>query len=359
MNSAPKDLQQANQQGNKLKPDELKRLELSEKVELHRHLEGSLRLATLLELAPQVGIEVPIGLQLQSEKFLVTRPLKDLVTVLNKFWMTQSVLISEEILSRITYEAIEDAYQDGIRILELRYSPTFIQKNHDNLSFAAIHRAICKGVKQAEHLPLAVGLICILQRTLPLPLGESVCDFAIENKDSFVGIDLADDEDAAPTRAFEKIFKRAHVAGLSVTIHAGESSSPSAPQNVLDAIQILQAQRIGHGVQSIKNPEIMRILSEKKIPLELCLTSNWLTAAVPHLHAHPFRELMRAGVLVTINSDDPGIFGISLNHEYRLLRENFDLTDEEFDRCNDIAAHASFIPLAQKQKYWPRLIKSF
>jgi adenosine deaminase len=353
MNSALKDLQHGSLPGNILSADELKRLE---KVELHRHLEGSLRLSTLLELAPQVGIEVPKSPELQAEKFLVTQPMKDLVSVLNKFWMTQAVLTSEEILSRITFEAIEDAYTEGIRILELRYAPTFIQKNHEHLSFEKIHQAICNGLKQAERFPLATGLICILQRTLPLEVGETVCDFAIENRESFIGIDLADDEDAVPARAYQKIFDRAHSAGLAITIHAGESSSPSAPQNVLDAIQILHAQRIGHGVQSINNPSVLNVLREKKIPLELCLTSNWLTNAVPQIDAHPFRRLMEAGVLTTINSDDPGIFGISLSHDYQLLNEKYGFSKAEFDQCNDIAAQASFIPFQQRQKYWPRTI---
>lgn len=353
MNSDSSDLPQAGPHGKKLTADELKRLE---KVELHRHLEGSLRLSTLLELAPSVGIEVPKDFTAQAEKFLVTSQMKDLVSVLNKFWMTQSVLSSDEILTRITYEAIEDAYLEGIRILELRYSPTFIQKNHEHLSYQQIHQAIKRGVKLAEKMPIAVGLICILQRTLPLDVNERICHFAIDNKDSFIAIDLADDEDALPARDFEKIFLTAHRAGLPITIHGGESQSATAPQNVIDAIEILGAQRIGHGVQIVKNMQALNLVREKNIPLELCVTSNWLTHAVPSVGAHPFKKLMHAGILTTINSDDPGIFGIDLTHEYSLLQETHGFLLADFERCNDIAAQASFIPLIKRQKHWPRPI---
>lgn len=327
-----------------------------QKVELHRHLEGSLRFSTLLELAPQVGIEIPSNWQDQVDKFLVQTPMKDLATVLDKFWMTQSVLASEEILSRITFEAIEDAAKENIKILELRYAPTFIQKGHENLSYEHIHAAICKGMKFAQNLPIAVGLLGTIQRTLPVESAHKVCDFIMEHDDSFVGIDLADDEDAIPTRNFAPVFERAQKAGFPITIHSGESNTPTAPQNVIDAINLLGAQRIGHGLQIIKNAEALELVRRKHIPLEICVTSNWLTNAISSLYTHPIKELIAAGVLVTLNSDDPGIFGIDLTNDYDLLEDEYDFTVADFDRANDIAAQASFIPLVKKQKYWSRPI---
>jgi adenosine deaminase len=329
-----------------------------EKVDLHRHLEGSVRRSTLLELAPLVGIEVPRAVEAQDEKFLVKTPLRDLATVLNKFWMTQAVLTSEEIIARITFEAIEDAYNDGIRILELRYSPTFIQKNHENLSFEQIHSAVLRGVKMAEKWPLAVGLLCTIQRTLPLSVAEEVSAFALENAESFIGIDLADDEDAHPAKGFQNVFEKVLAAEFPVTIHAGESNSSLAPQNVMDAIEYLGARRIGHGVQVIKSPQAVDLVQRRRIHLEICVTSNWLTNDVQGLYAHPIRQLINAGVLVTVNSDDPGIFGIDLTNEYHLLSAHYQFSKADFDRCNDIAAQASFISLMKKQKHWPRPIHS-
>src|SRR5688572_25103065 len=137
------------------------------KVELHRHLELSLRASTIRELAPQFKIDIPDE-KVFKERFVIESPMKDLGTVLNKFLDTQLLLATEDILERITFEACEDAWNEGIDLLELRYAPTFVQYRHDDLSFEKIHRAIVKGKERAEKTyPMKVGLICIIQRILP------------------------------------------------------------------------------------------------------------------------------------------------------------------------------------------------
>ena len=147
------------------------------KVELHRHLELSIRHSTMKELAPTVGISIPDEESFHHH-FLITEPMSDLETVLSKFLNTQKLLFSAEILKRITYEIIEDAHKEGIRILELRYAPTFIKEKHDHFTFDKIHQAIDEGVKMAEKdFPIAVGLLCTIQRTLPLESAQFVGDF--------------------------------------------------------------------------------------------------------------------------------------------------------------------------------------
>lgn len=295
-----------------------------------------------------------------AERFLITEPMVNLGAVLNKFLDTQVLLNSTEILERITYECCWDAFHlEGIRILELRYSPTFIRQGHEHMTFEDIHEALMKGVKRAtQELPMAVGLICLIQRILPVPEAESVTQFAIDHRDSLIGLDLADNEDGFDSKPFAPFFLRAAAAGLGITVHSGEANVPKAPLYVKEAIEYLGAQRIGHGVQVYRDPEIMNYLAEKKIPLELCPTSNWLTQAVPTLQEHPFRKIMEAGVLTTINSDDPGIFNLDLVHEYQVLAEHHRFTLDEFEKCNDIAAQVSFIDHHQKQKVWPRPIST-
>lgn len=328
------------------------------KVELHRHFELTMRPQTLRELATALGLEVPVDEAQFRQAYLITEPMSDLETVLKKFLVTQRLLNSEEVLTRMAFEAIEDACNEGIRILELRFAPTFIHAGHAHLGFARILAAIEKGLAMARHLPISVGLLATIQRILPVGDAERVVDFVIEHRASVLGIDLADNEEGFDPAPFAAAFQRGKKAGLRITVHAGEAPSPQAGDRVRDAIELLGAERIGHGVQIVHSPAIMALARDRKIALELCPTSNWLTNAVPSLSAHPFRQLMEAGVPVTINSDDPGIFAIDLTNEYRVLRDLHGFTAAEFTRCNDVAAAASFIPVQQKQKNWPRPIVS-
>ena len=330
------------------------------KVELHRHLECSFRISTLRELAPAAGIDTPSDDDELRRKLLITEPTLNLESALVKFLATQKLLHSEENLTRLTFEAIEDAAKEGIRILELRFAPTYIQLNHGHLSFERIHRAICKGVELAKSLPIAVGLIVIVQRTTPFEVAAKVTDFAIANSGKKLGeiiaLDLADSEAGFQPRPFAPLFTKAKKAGLHITVHSGEANVPEAAGYIREAIELLGAERIGHGVQIYRDPTLMKLVTEKRIPLELCPTSNWLTSAVSSTATHPFRFLMEQGLLVTLNSDDPGIFAIDLTHEYEILAREHGFTKTEFERINDIAASASFIPLELKQTYWPRKI---
>lgn len=325
------------------------------KVELHNHLELSIRHSTIQELAPNIGIDASTR-DLLEKHFLIMEPMKDLGSVLNKFLDTQKLFTSTEIIERVTYEVCEDAYNMGTRILELRYAPTFLVDGHP-ISFIQAQEAIMKGIKKAEKdFPIAVGVICILQRTLDHKKAEEVCDFALANKEMFIGFDLADNEEGFDSKPFTPLFHKAKDAGLGITVHSGEANLPNAPRYVKEAIDHLGATRIGHGVQIYRDPSIMEYVKSKNVVLELCPTSNWLTQAVETTKAHPIRQIMEAGVLVTLNTDDAGIFNIDIVSEYELLQKEHSFTNEEFNRCNDIAASASFIDHEKKQKVWPRTI---
>ncbi len=330
------------------------------KVDLHRHLDCSIRPQTLRELLVAAGVSVPIEQAAFDAHYLVKEPMTDLGSVLRKFSAAQKALSSEAILTRVTRECIEDAALEGIRILELRYAPTFIQDGHEHLSFEQIHRAIVAGVQASRHLPVAVGLIAIVQRVKTVSVGQSVIDFAIEHRETFVGVDLADNEEGFEPKPFEAMFQKARSNGLHVTIHAGESMMASAADNVLTAIDLLGAERIGHGIQ-IANPkvprsdEVLREVVRRKIPLEVCPTSNVLTNAFPSIGGHSIRRLRDAGVPITINTDDPGVFDFNLSHEYDALADHLGFAAADFSACNEIAARASFIPLARRKEVWSGL----
>jgi len=327
-------------------------LEKMEKAELHRHLELCLRPDTIWELAPQFGIHLKSQREFQ-DRFMILEPMKDLGTVLNKFLDTQKLLASPEILERISFEACEDAYKnEGIRILELRYAPTFIQTGH-SMSFEQIHEAIVKGIERAEKTyPMAVGLICIVQRILPVKEAEKVIDFAIAHKQTFVGLDLADNEEGFDSKPFAPSFNKGRKAGLGITIHSGEAPHPKSPKWVMDAIEVLGAERIGHGVQIYRDESVMKSVRERGVVLELCPTSNMLTNAIPQLVDHPLKKLFDAGIAVTVNTDDPGIFNTNLNREFRIAHEIIGLSMQDLETCAHTAAERSFIPLAKRKKVW-------
>lgn len=327
-------------------------LQIMPKAELHRHLELCIRPATIRELAPGAGITLNNNKDF-ADRFLITGPMQDLGSVLNKFLDTQKLLSSLEILERIAFETCEDAFvREGIRILELRYSLTFTQMGHGH-TFENIHAAYLKGVQRAEaKYPMAVGLLCTIQRTLPVKDAEQVVDFVIDHKDTFVGVDLADNEVGFDSKPFSELFHRAKKAGLGITIHSGEANVEKAPRYVRDAIDYLGAERIGHGVQIYRSEEMMKYVKDRKVVLELCPTSNYLTNAIPSLADHPLKRLYDYGVLTTINTDDPGIFNIDLNNEYAVARDKLNFSEADLQRCTQIAAERSFIPLAKRQKVW-------
>lgn len=323
------------------------------KIDLHRHLDCSMRWSTLLEIATSLKLDFPKSPEQQARHFLVTDPMVNLGAVLSKFLIAQKVLASEEILERLAYEACEDAFNDGVRILELRYAPTFISEGHPGLSFEKIHQAFLRGLATAESkMPIATGLICILQRILPLEKVDRVTKFAIENNKTFLALDLADNEEGFEPKHFAPFFEAGRLAGLRTTIHSGEAPSPLAGQWIRDSIEILGAERIGHGIQAINDPKIIELLLQKNIPLEVCPYSNYLTQAFTTYANHPLKKLYDLNVSVTLNSDDPGMFASTLTDDYFLAAQYQGFSIENFKKCNEDAYKFSFIKEEKKARVW-------
>lgn len=321
------------------------------KIDLHRHLDCSMRWSTLLEIATTLKLDFPQNVYQQHKHFLITEPMVNLGAVLNKFLVAQKVLASTEILERLAYEVCEDAFNDGVRILELRYAPTFITDGHPELSFEKIHQAFLKGIAHAQKkMPIAVGLICILQRTLPIEKVAYVTDFAIENKDTFIALDLADNEESGEPKLFAQNFSKAKSHGLHITIHTGESPSPQSGLWIKEAVELLGAERLGHGVQIIHHPELIEFVKKNNITLEVCPYSNYLTQAFKTYEDHPLKNLYDLQVPLTLNSDDPGIFASTLTDEYLIAQKYHGFTYEHFNNCLKQAFKASFISQAEKEK---------
>ena len=351
------------------------------KVELHCHLEACFQAQTVKEIGQTLSLDIPEDPDVFRQEWLITEPVDNLELALKKFANIQKLWGSEETIERLTYEACEYGVEQNIRILELRYSPDFIRAANPRLSFEKIHEAVVRGVARAKRPDFAVGLIGIVQKTLSLrdaayttdfiinnSSGQTICtataarrvapkDGRNDNREAFVGIDMADMDIGFGIRRFAPLMLKAKQAGLHVTLHSGEENVPEAAQHVRVAIDELGAERIGHGIYIINDPDVMDFVKQKNVMLELCPTSNQLTNSVQSIRAHPLRKLMKAGVMVSINSDDPHLFGIDLCHEYDVVHNELGLTLEDFNRINDHAAVCSFLPFEEKQRVWPREIK--
>lgn len=322
------------------------------KVELHCHLELTARPALLKELLAAKGRSVSEAEFCRD--YLITEPVGDLPTLLNIFLGHRDLLDSAEVVERMTYECCEDMFRNGVRLLELRYAPSFLCDAHDGLKPDAMHAAILKGVERAEQdFPMAVGLICLLQRIKTVEENRYWLDFAVEKKADFLAMDLADNELAVGPAPFIPLFEKAKSEGFAVTIHAGEAEGPQAARNIRDSIELLHADRIGHGVRILEDHSVLDFVRERGTVLELCPTSNWLSGVCATKESHPFRTIMEAGIRTTLNTDDPGIMNIDLLDEYRLLRDGMGFTEPEFVQINQWARDASFIPEARKADVWP------
>jgi len=209
-------------------------------------------------------------------------------------------------------------------------------------------------VKKATQLytNIAVGLIGIIDRNLNIEKAEKLMDFYISNKDTFIGVDLANDETKYPPEPFIPLFQKAKSHGLQVTIHSGESPIPTAAENVRTSISKLGATRIGHGIMIHESEEIMKFVKDSNVVLEVCPTGNWLVGLFPTLKEHPIKKFKDFGIKVTVSTDDPGLIGITLNEEYLRMVENGLLTIEELEESNTVAYQSSFLPEEVKRKYW-------
>jgi adenosine deaminase len=327
------------------------------KAELHRHLDGSVRLSTIAALARRHALDVgPLG-EL-PERARVLTPLAGLDEVIACFAIIQKVLCCYEAIRRVARENVEDAWRDGVRLAELRFAPAFIAAGK-RLGNDEILEAVLDGVEEgAARCRIEVLLIGILPRTAPLPANRAATATLLayargSHRGSWRirGLDLADSETARPPEDFLPLVEEARAAGLGITIHSGEDTSSA---HVLRTLRLFRPRRIGHGIQAWGDPEALRVLKEEEVTLEVCPTSNWLTRSVPSLEAHPLPQLRGAGVRVTINSDDPHLMGIDLVHEYSLAARLYGFGLPDFAECNRLAVQASFLDEQERRRVLSR-----
>jgi adenosine deaminase len=318
------------------------------KVELHRHLEGSLRLTTMLEVGRAHGLEMPGTGQLRSLVQITSEEPYTFENFLSKFETLRLFYRSPEVISRITREAIGDAAKDGIRYMELRFTPVALSRAQ-GFPLAQVIDWVCEGTTLAQQeTGVRVGLILSMNRHESLSMAEEIARLAVDYRCAgVVGLDLAGNEANFSALPFAGIFREARQAGLRATIHAGEWAG--AP-NVAEAILQLGADRIGHGVRVLEDAHTVELARERGTTFEVCITSNYQSGVVPALSDHPLTRMLSAGLNVTINTDDPSISQITLSEEYRLACENLGLPLETLQERILAAAQASFLPPKERDE---------
>jgi adenosine deaminase len=283
-------------------------------IELHRHLDGSVRLETILDLACQHGISLP-GRTVETLRphVQVCGSEAGLMAFIARFSHLTAVMVNADACRRIAFENVQDAAEEGIDYIELRFSPVFMAETH-HLDPADVIDAVIDGVEAGiEATGIQARLIGILSRSYGVDRCTEELSALLRRSDRLVAIDLAGDEARFPAGLFVEHFRRVRDAGLGVTVHAGEADGP---QSVWSAVRDLGATRIGHGFRSIEDAELVEFLVDRQIGLEICLTSNLHIGAVESYERHPAKELFDSGVVLNLNTDDPSISGIDLAHEY-------------------------------------------
>ena len=319
------------------------------KVELHRHLEGSLRLTTMLDIARQHGVTVPASMFNLSD--LVQVQDKDPMTFTNfldKFKTLRLFYKSPDVIDRVTREAVEDAARDNVRYLELRFTPVALSRAEGFPLNDVMDWVVASAQEAAKKFKIKVGLIASVNRHESPELAEQVAWLAAEHiKDGLTGLDLAGNEAEFRSEPFYGIFKEAKQAGLHITIHAGEWGPA---ENVSDALQNLSAERIGHGVRVLESEKATQLARELGAVFEVCVTSNYQSGVVGSLVEHPLPRMFEAGLKATVNTDDPSVSRITLSHEYQHVCEELLVPMDVLKNSVIDAAQAAFLPDVEKQE---------
>jgi aminodeoxyfutalosine deaminase len=313
------------------------------KAEIHVHHVGSASPRTVAELAARHPGVVPADLDALRDFYTF----RDFGHFIEVYLAVVDLLREPEDLRLLTYEVATDMAAQNIRYAELTLTPwTSVQRG---IPIEAYVEAVedARVAAERDH-GVVLRWIYDIPGESGLPSGEDTLQYALHHApDTLIGFGLGGPEVGVDRPQFKDVFAQARAAGLHSVPHAGETTGP---QTVWDALRDLGAERIGHGTSSVQDPELLAHLAEHRIPLEVCPTSNIATRAVDVLENHPIREMYDAGVLVNVNSDDPPMFGTSLNREYEIAADLLDLDERGIATIAKNAVEAAFMPEPDKAR---------
>jgi adenosine deaminase len=283
------------------------------KAELHCHLDGSVRPQTLIELAAERDVTLPASTEAQVNEYMVVRDAANLEDYLTRFSVTLSVMQDAASLERIARELVVDAARDGVRYIEIRYSP--VLNTQEGLSLDEAVEAPLRGI-EAGTRESGTGsrlIICALRHLEP-SVSSELARLAVAYKHrGVVGFDLAGGERGHPASDHVESFAYARAHDLAVTVHAGEGAGADS---VREAVHVCGANRIGHATRLFEDPSLAQYVNDRRLTLEICLTSNVQTRAVASYGVHPLRGYFDSGQNVVLNTDNRLMSGTTLTDEY-------------------------------------------
>ena len=316
------------------------------KAELHCHLDGSVRPATLLDLAKETGATMPAATPEGMREYMRVADARNLEDYLARFVTTLSVLQRADALERVAYELAEDAAADGVRYIEVRYAP--VLNIRESLTLEQAIEAPLRGLARAERDHGIIGrvIVCGLRHLSPsvsLELAELAVAF---RGNGVVGFDLAGGELGNPAAEHASAFLYAREHDLACTCHAGEGDGPLS---VRQAVHRCGAHRLGHATRLIEDPVLMDYVNDRRIPLEICLTSNVQTRVAPSYAAHPARRYFDLGLPIVLNTDNRLMSDTTLTDEYVHAATHLGFTFDELATVAVTGFESAFLPYAERE----------
>ena len=310
------------------------------KAELHLHLEGTIEPGTLVELTLRQNDIEPLS----SQQALALYEYADFQGFLMAFKAVTERLRTADDFELVTYRMTEQLHEQGVVHAEVYISVGVVLWRKQE--FAPLFEGIERGRERGER-DFGVSVLWIFDavRHFGVEAAQQVFELAVQYRDrNVVGVGIGGDERRAPAEIFRDLYRYAADHDLRLTAHAGESAGP---ESIWAALNI-GAERLGHVLTVAQDAELIEVLVERQIPVEICMSSNVLTGCLPELRQHPVRQLFDAGLMVTLNTDDPAMFHTSLIREYELAQDIFGFTDEHIRELARNSLEASFLPPEKK-----------
>jgi len=312
------------------------------KLEQHIHIVGSTRPETLLWLVEQSGVDFPCRSLEDVRRYFQYSDFDHFISV---YSTVNDLITDEHQLERIAYEMLEMESSCNVKHVEAIFS-TYDHVRR-GLDHGLMLDALNRGIRRAyEKFGVGCTIRIDLVRNYGPAIGNDVLDMIEKNSTNIVAVDLGGSEEGFPPKPYEQVYKRAKDMGLHLVAHAGEASGPAS---IRDAVRYLKVERIGHGVAAMKDPDLSNYLRENSITIEMCPVSNVRTCVVPSIRKHPIRSFFDDGLSVTVNSDDPSMFGTDMNYEYIQLHRELGFTVPELFKLSLNAVESSFMPTDKKE----------